>query len=400
MSATEFRGVCGGHGGAEHGPRSGRARLRTGDRARRRPRGASARLPVSRPKGRRSPCSPPTGRSFPRSGAPGGVTLRGAGPVGTFSAGRDRGPSIRLSAELDSAMRGAELVFVTGPVLKQRTYAMVLAEPRRGRPGAGPGPRPVPGGARSRLVPAGRRVRGRCGARRGAGAPVLDTRGRRRDPASHPLPLPHPPRLCRATAGDVVRGLARFLPNLVPVRTVAESGFADGSGLVEAPALLLGGPAAPPGGPELPPGAEPLPERNTFRALIGERHLAVIAAMAGERRRVAARWGGARSPRCANVAGRWGRRTGRGGGASGARRGPRAAARPLRGHRLPHSFALRRSGRGNGGSGDPGDGGPRPRPRSAAIWPTPAGGSTPSASGRRIWTTPGARWTRIARGER
>ena len=88
-----------------------------------------------------------------------------------------------------------------------------------------------------------------------------------------------------------MRGLARFLHGLVPARSVAESGFADGSGLVEVPALVLGGPAAPPGGPDLPPGAEPLPERNTFRALVGDRHRAVIAAMAGERRRVASRFG-------------------------------------------------------------------------------------------------------------
>ena len=58
----------------------------------------------------------------------GGITLRGAGPVGTFTVDRPEGPSIRLSGELDTAIRGAELIFLTGPVLKQRTYAMVLAE--------------------------------------------------------------------------------------------------------------------------------------------------------------------------------------------------------------------------------------------------------------------------------
>ena len=72
---------------------------------------------------------------------------------------------------------------------------------------------------------------------------------------------------------------------------MVHGGFADGSGLVEIPSLLLGGPLCPPGGPDLPPGAEPLPERSGFRALIGTRHEAVIDAMASERRRVAARWG-------------------------------------------------------------------------------------------------------------
>ena len=220
----------------------------------------------------------------------GGVTLRGAGPVGTFSAGRDRGPSIRLSVELDSAMRGAELVFVTGPVLKQRTYAMVLAEH-------------VADGQVLALVPGrslGALEAAWCLRVGGCEADVVLAEAQAlpywiREDGAATLHLtraaPAPAAALPSDRGDVVRGLARFLPNLVPVRTVAESGFADGSGLVEAPALLLGGPAAPPGGPELPPGAEPLPERNTFRALIGERHLAVIAAMAGERRRVAARWG-------------------------------------------------------------------------------------------------------------
>ena len=57
-----------------------------------------------------------------------GVTLRGAGPLGTFPAGRKDGPSIQLQPEFDSAGRGAELLFLTGPVQEQRAYAMVLAE--------------------------------------------------------------------------------------------------------------------------------------------------------------------------------------------------------------------------------------------------------------------------------
>ena len=64
--------------------------------------------------------------------ASGAITLRGEGPVGSFavrrSGGRDGAPAIRLTGELDTALAGAELVFLTGPVQKQRTYAMVLAE--------------------------------------------------------------------------------------------------------------------------------------------------------------------------------------------------------------------------------------------------------------------------------
>jgi len=219
----------------------------------------------------------------------GGTTLRGSGPVGTFPAERENGPSVRLSAELDAALEGAELVFVTGPVLKQRTYAMVLAE----HVADGQVLALVPGRSLGALEAAWYLRVGGCEADvvlveaqalpywiREDGATLHLTRTR-----------PAPAAALPSDRSDVLRGLGRFLPGLIPARSVAESGFADGSGLVEVPALLLGGPAAPGGGPELPPGAEPLAERNTFRTLIGERHHAIIAAMARERRRVAARFG-------------------------------------------------------------------------------------------------------------
>ena len=117
--------------------------------------------------------------------AAGGTTLRGAGPVGTFPAGREDGPSIRLSAELDAALDGAELVFVTGPVLKQRTYAMVLAEHVADGQVLALVPGRFPRGARGGLVPEGRRLRGGRGPRRSAGALLLDPGGRR-DPSPHP----------------------------------------------------------------------------------------------------------------------------------------------------------------------------------------------------------------------
>ena len=219
----------------------------------------------------------------------GGVTLRGAGPAGTYAVDRDRGHSIRLGTELDSAVGGAELIWLTGTVLKQRSCAMVLAEHlSHGQvlalvPGRSFGAFELAwhlriGGCRADLTLVEiqappywiRTQRGVHHLTRSAPAPVATLPGGRE---------------------DVVRGLSRFLPDLVPLPSVVHSAFADGSGLVEAPALLLGGPAAPPGGPELPVGAEPLPERDTFRALIGERHLAVAAAMADERRHIASHWG-------------------------------------------------------------------------------------------------------------
>ena len=223
----------------------------------------------------------------------GGTTLRGAGPVGTFPAGGEDGPSIRpsirLCAELDTALQGADLVFVTGPVLKQRTYAMVLAE----HVADGQVLALVPGRSLGALEAAWYLRVGGCRADVVLAEVQALPYWIREDGATLHLTRARPAAAAALPSGreDVVRGLARFLPRLVPVRSVAQSGFADGSGLVEVPALLLGGPAAPSGGPVPPPGAEPLPERDTFRALIGDRHRAVIAAMAGERRRVAARFG-------------------------------------------------------------------------------------------------------------
>ena len=45
----------------------------------------------------------------------------------------DGTPSIRTTGELDRAVAGAEAIFLTGPVHKQRTYAMVLADHLQGR---------------------------------------------------------------------------------------------------------------------------------------------------------------------------------------------------------------------------------------------------------------------------
>ena len=181
----------------------------------------------------------------------GGVTLRGAGPVGTFSAGRKEGPSIRLKPELDTAVREAELLFLTGSVLKQRTYAMVLAEHLSDSqvlvivPGRSLGALECAwylrvGGCRADIVLA--EVQGLPYWIREEGATLHLTKAA--------------PAACAALPSertDVVQGLSRFLPNLVPVPSVVHSGFADGSGLVEVPALLMGGPVAPPAAPTCSP---------------------------------------------------------------------------------------------------------------------------------------------------
>ena len=219
----------------------------------------------------------------------GGVTLRGAGPAGTYAVDRDRGPSIRLCAELDVSVRDAELIWLTGTVLKQRSSAMVLAE----HLSDGQVVALVPGRSFGALEIAWHFRIGGCR----ADLTVVEVQAPpywiRTQRGAHHLARTGPAPAATLPGGrkDVVRGLSRFLPSLVPVPDVVHSSFADGSALVEIPALLLGGPAAPPGGPELPVGAQPLPARNNFRALIGERHRAVAAAMADERRRIASRWG-------------------------------------------------------------------------------------------------------------
>ena len=56
-----------------------------------------------------------------------GINLRGEGPIGTFHVDKKSGPSILTTPEIDNAVKGAEIIFLTGPIHKQRTYAMVLA---------------------------------------------------------------------------------------------------------------------------------------------------------------------------------------------------------------------------------------------------------------------------------
>ena len=57
-----------------------------------------------------------------------GIALRGAGPVGSYHIDQAAGPSVQLTAELDRAVAGAEVIFLTGPIHKIRTYAMALAD--------------------------------------------------------------------------------------------------------------------------------------------------------------------------------------------------------------------------------------------------------------------------------
>ncbi len=210
-----------------------------------------------------------------------GIALRGAGPVGSYQTDQDGIPAIATTAEIDNAVAGAELIFLTGPIHKQRTYAMVLADHVRDgqvlvlAPGRSMGALEAAwllrvGGARADIT-------------------LVETQGLPYwfSASGSTLNLSPVAPVAAATLPSgrpsVLAGLSRYLPNLKPAISTVHSGFADGSGLVEAPALLLGGPAVGSGGPAVPMGGVPLAENRTFRNLIGPEHETVVARLAEER---------------------------------------------------------------------------------------------------------------------
>ena len=198
-----------------------------------------------------------------------GIALRGAGPVGSYQVNSDSAPSVKASAELDAVVQDADLIFLTGPIHKQRTYAMVLADHLRD-------------GQVLAITPA------RTFA-------ALETRwllgigGCAADVSIVEAPLPYwfdavgsTLNLSSATGHraalpgnqpDLCAGIAPLMVGSEPVLDTLRSSFADGSGLVEVPTLLLGGPALQPGGPTIPMGGTPLAGNQTFRNLIGPQHL-------------------------------------------------------------------------------------------------------------------------------
>jgi len=218
-----------------------------------------------------------------------GIGLRDAGPVGTYQVDRDGVPAIRTTAELDSAVAGAQAIFLTGPVHKQRTYAMVLASHLRD----GQILVLAPGRSLGALEAAWfLRIGGST-----ADITLVEAQGLPYwiDASGSQLSLSEAGPVAAATlpSGRAAQlaAVSRFLPNLAPCDSVLASGFADGSALVELPALLLAGPAMPGGAVDIPMGGQPLPGNQTFAALIGDAHRAVIARLADERRAVARGYG-------------------------------------------------------------------------------------------------------------
>ena len=217
-----------------------------------------------------------------------GIGLRGAGPVGSYHVDRD-GASVRLTAELDAAVKGAEVIFLTGPIHKQRTYAMVLADHLVD----GQVLVLAPGRSLGAVETAWNLRLGGCQ----ADVTLVEVQG---------LPFWYQAEGAVLHLSDAGPRVAATLPRgrsaaiaqlqdmlgpLEEVESVLASGFLDLSAAVELPALTLGGAGLAPGGIPVPMGGVPLPENETFAALIGPDQARLIEALAEERRAVARSFG-------------------------------------------------------------------------------------------------------------
>ncbi len=230
-----------------------------------------------------------------------GIALNGNGPVGryhvsagTTAASQQFGASsnraIVSTGSLDHCLQDAELIFLTGPIHKQRTYAMVLADHLRdGQVLVVPNARTFGALEVSWLLKAGG-----CSAditiAEMQGLPYffnVEGSALELQPAA-PVTMACLP--AKNTAA-VIAALTALLPQVRACSSVLHSSFADSSALVELPALLIGGPAVSKGGPAIPMGATSLPENETFYNLLGEQQLALCAQLFEERTAVARRFG-------------------------------------------------------------------------------------------------------------
>lgn len=217
----------------------------------------------------------------------GSITLRGDGPVGTFRVGGDR-PAIEVTSVLDAAVAASDLIVVSGPVLKQRTYGLVLSQHLKD----GQTIVVLPGMTFGALELAHSLRAG------GSAADVAIV-----ELQSLPFDIVDEAgiitlsRRRRVQAGVIPQGststlerISQYLPDIEPAPTVLHSSLSDPTGLVEVPALLIGGPSAPPDSTAILPGAIPT-RSGSFVSLIGDRHRQLIGRLAEERRAVGASFG-------------------------------------------------------------------------------------------------------------
>lgn len=217
-----------------------------------------------------------------------GIALRGAGPVGSYQV--DQGDaSVKLTAELDTAVADAQAIFLTGPIHKQRTYAMVLADHLQD----GQVLVLAPGRSLGAVEAAWNLRLGGCV----ADVTIVEAQGLPFWYASEGTTLTLSERGTVAAAtlprgrSEAIAGLTHILSNLEEVESVLASGFADLSAAVEIPALIMGGAGLAAGGITVPMGGVPLPENETFAALIGPDQMRLIQTLAEERKAVARAFG-------------------------------------------------------------------------------------------------------------
>lgn len=218
-----------------------------------------------------------------------GITIRGEGPIGTYQANPEGFNAIRTTAEIDSAVREADLLFLTGPIHKQRTYAMVLADRLKdGQIIVVPNARTFGALETARLLSVG-----------GANADVtiaelqglpfwIDQQG-----ATLNLSMCTPRVASTLPAGRsyALDAISALIGPLLQQVNVVQSSLLDVASIVEYPVLCLGGAAVQSGGPHIVSGGVPLTENDTFRNMIGPQHERLIDTLMNERHRVASAFG-------------------------------------------------------------------------------------------------------------
>ena len=218
-----------------------------------------------------------------------GITLRGLGPIGTYHVDRDEGPSIKTSAELDNVVKDAEVIFLTGPVHKQRTYAMVLADHLKD----GQVLVVAPGRSLGAIETAWLLRIGGCT----ADITIVEVQGLPYwyNEAGSILTLSNAAQMPAATLpsnrSDVLNALKVYFHNLDGYDSVLTSGFLDGSAMIEIPTLIMGGPAFGSNAVSIPMGGKPLEENRTFASMIGPAQKNIISALNSERKMVAKAYG-------------------------------------------------------------------------------------------------------------
>lgn len=214
----------------------------------------------------------------------GSITLRGAGPVGTFRVGGDS-PSIVVTSVLDRSVAEADLIVVTGPVLKQRTYGLVLAPHLRD----GQTILVMPGRTLA-VLELHQAIR--------AGGSAADVR--LIEAVDMPFDIVEETGQLHLTRGRATRAgvypsgatsaldsLRTYLPDLDGVGSILDSSLSDGSGAVEVPTLIIQGSAAAGDGAGSPPGTT-LVSPDSFRDLLGPTQERLLAGLWEERVNVAA----------------------------------------------------------------------------------------------------------------